>query len=210
MLSSSGFPHPLPLTQPAALAMLSRLDDFHSARGHFVAYVMVPLEERYGEYRFAGGGETLTDVLLAVESFAQVMRLVQPDDPGLVKRLLEFNGTGPDDYCYPRKAPIADLGEHELILCVQSGAPYDDHGVCIVELPALAGTRFEGRAPDTIFPREWRRPSLDWLLEEGEKRFGPPPSSAVSAIRRQRKRKVWTRWVQEFEKIRGWKDFLVD
>jgi hypothetical protein len=119
---------------------------------------MIPVEERLGEYRFAGASRSLAEAIRRVAEFADAVGLRDPRRPeGLLRVLLEDNpGEGYDgEYEYPKEAPI-DLAEpHRLVLCVQYGAPYDDLGVCIVEIESLAGSAYEGRAPETQPPEGW-------------------------------------------------------
>jgi len=157
MLPDTAFPGPLPLSRQSALDLLDRLDEFETSGGEFLTFVMIPLAEREGEYRFAGASRSLAEAVRRVEEFADVMRLRNPSRPGVLRLLLEDNtGKGSDsEYEYPRTAPMDLAAPHRLVLCVQYGAPYEGLGACIVEVASLAGSPFEGRAPETEWPEEW-------------------------------------------------------
>ena len=211
MLSDSAFPGPLPLSRVAALELLDRLDDFDATGGTFLTFVMIPVEERIGEYRFAGASRSLAEAVRRIEEFGDAIALNQPESPrGLLRMLLEDN---PDEgydseYAYPREAPI-DLAEpHRLVLCVQYGAPYDDLGACVVEVPTLAGSAYDGRPPETEFPEEWREGTIEWVLEEGVKRFGPVPPEVEVAIRAEERQEVWGGWQRRWADFGGWQDLM--
>jgi hypothetical protein len=153
MLPDAAYPGPLPLSRRAALDLLGRPGEFDAATGTFLTFVEIPVEERIGEWRFAGAGRSLAEAVGRAEQFAAVMGLSEPE--GLLRRLLETNpDTGYDHaYSYPRAAPRAVSGLHRLVLCVRSGAPYEGLGVGIVEVETLAGSSFAGVAPETEPPK---------------------------------------------------------
>jgi hypothetical protein len=159
MLPDTAYPAPLPLSRAAALELLGRLGDFGAA-GAFLAFVEIPVEERIGEWRFAGAGGSLADAVRRVEEFADAMHLNDPERPGGLLRLLleDLPDTGYDNgYMYPRKAPLEVGVPHRLVLCVQYGAPYEGLGACLVEIASLAGSPFEGLAPETDLPQQWQK-----------------------------------------------------
>jgi hypothetical protein len=211
-LPDSAFPGPLPLSGDVALEALGRLDDFNATGGKFLSFVMVPLEERVGEYRFAGVSRSLAAAFRRLEEFADAMQfetiLFQDREfNGLLRHLLEEMG-GDDEYSYPRKAPVRVAGPHRLILCVQYGAPYEGLGACVVEIPALAGSPYDRRLPETDFPEEWREGAIDWVLEQGEERFGPVPAEVEAAIRAETRPEVWGGWLARWKDVRGWQGLL--
>ncbi len=55
-------------------------------------------------------------------------------------------------FSYPRKVLWTVHGPHRLVLCVRSGAPHEGTGVGIVEAATLAGSGYEGVAPETHPP----------------------------------------------------------
>lgn len=212
MFSDSAFPGALPLKREVALELLDRPDRCEAVVGTFLTFVMIPVEERFGEYRFAGASHSLAGAFHRAEEFAAAMFLVR--DPqssrGLVRGLLLDNaGKGRDgEYEYPQAAPL-DVGtEHRLVLCVQYGAPYDDTGVCIVETPALAGTPYDSRPPETDFPPEWGERMVDWVLETGEEKFGPVPEAVEAAIQAEARSQVWRNWLTRLPESSSWEDLL--
>jgi uncharacterized protein (TIGR02996 family) len=211
-LPDSAFPGPLPLSRDVALEALGRPDDFNATGGKFLSFVMVPLEERVGEYRFAGASRSLAGAFRRVEEFADAMQfatLLFPDREfnGLLRSLLGEMDLG-DEYSYPREAPVRVAGPHRLILCVQSGAPYEGLGACVVEIPWLAGSPYDQRPPETDFPEEWREGAIDWVLEQGAERFGPVPAEVEAAIRAETRPEVWGGWLPRWKDIRGWQELM--
>jgi hypothetical protein len=211
MLPDSAFPGALPLSREAALDLLDRLDEFNATGGTFLTFVMLPLEERIGEYRFAGASRSLAEAVRRVEEFADAMHLHNPGRPGgLLRVLLEDNtGAGYDsEYEYPREAPIELDVPHRLVLCVQYGAPYDNLGACVLEVPALAGSAYDGRPPETDFPEEWREAVVEWVLEQGGERFGPVPPAVEAAIRDETRPDVWAGWRRRWAEFSGWEGLV--
>jgi hypothetical protein len=47
------------------------------------------------------------------------------------------------------------IGSHAVVLLAEGGAPYDDVGLCIVDIPSLKRSRFAARSPDTRRPAGW-------------------------------------------------------
>jgi hypothetical protein len=125
MLPDSAFPGPLPLKRAAALTLLDRLDEFVTTGGTFLTFVMIPVEERDGQYRFAGASRSLADAVRRVEDFADLMWLKKPDTPQLLRGLLEENtGAGHDSgWEYPQEVPLEVGTQHRLAFCVQNAAP---------------------------------------------------------------------------------------
>ena len=174
MLLETTYPAPLPLGRTAALEMLGRLDDFAVA-GAFLSFVEIPVEERIGDWRFAGAGSSLADAVRQVEDFAAAMHLNDPARPGgFLRSLLEdVPDTGYDsERMYPRSTPLEVGVPHRLVLCVRYGAPYEGLGVCVVEVESIAGSPFAGRAPETEIPEQWQEGYTpdedDWDEEEDE------------------------------------------
>lgn len=157
MLPDAAFPGPLPLSRADALSLLDRLDDFDATGGVFLTFVMIPVEERFGEYRFAGASASLARAARQVDHFTEMMGLQDPTNPEYLRYLLEHVGEGGYDaeYQYPKRPPVTVEGPHRLVLCVQSPAPYDHFGVCIVEVGSLSGSGYEGKQPETDPPEEW-------------------------------------------------------
>jgi hypothetical protein len=152
MAPDGAYPAPLPLSRKAALELLDRLDEFESARGTFLAFVEIPVESRIGEWRFAGASSTLAQAVRQVEEFVAVMGM--SDTKPMLQQLLEdHDDTGSDnEYEYPRRMLWTVYGPHRLVLCVRSGAPCEGWGAGIVEVETLAGSGYEGVAPETHPP----------------------------------------------------------
>jgi hypothetical protein len=211
-LPDTAYPAPVPLGRSAALAVLDRLEEFDATVGAFLTFVQVPIGEREGEWRFAGVGDSLAAAVRQVEAFADALQfptMVFPDREynGLLRFLLDENGEG-DEYSYPQKAPVPVTGPHRLVLCVRYGAPYEGLGVCVVEIPALAGSPYGRFLPETDFPEQWREQGADWLLEQGAERFGPAPAEVEAAIRAETRTEVWAGWLRDYKDARGWQELV--
>jgi hypothetical protein len=211
-LPNTVYPAPLPLGREAALGLLDRLEEFDATAGAFLTFVEIPVEERVGEWRFAGASRSLAGAVRQVEAFTGAMHfetIMFPDQEynGLLRHLLEELGVD-DEYSYPRKAPVRVAGPHRLVLCVRSGAPYEGLGACVVEIPSLSSSPYRRRQPETGFPEEWREQGADWVLEQGAERFGPAPAEVEAAVRAETRPEVWGEWIARWKDIRGWQDLV--
>lgn len=202
MIPDAVYPGPLPLAREAAIDVLTHLDRFEGTGGVFLSFVMIPLEERIGGWRFAGVSDSLAAAVRCVESFASQM--LGPGDEGLLLPLFR-DMTWVNDWNYPTRPPLAVTGPHRLVLSVVSDAPYDDYGGGIVEVESLAGSGYEDRPPDLSIPEEWqKRPVLDWLVAEGTERFGEPPDDVLAALVYDATLEHLTRLRETWSELTGW------
>jgi len=208
MLPDAAYPAPLPLTRKAALEFLDRFEDFGSAKATFLTFVQIPLEERVGEWRFAGAERSLAETVRRIEEFADAMNLNDPARPGgLLRRLLEDIDDN-SEYAYPKESPRNVGGPHRVVLCVQYDAPHEGLGACIVEVESLAESSFKGRAPEAGLPKQWRKMAILWVLEEGAERFGPVPKAIKVAIRAEKRPEVWGNWQRRWAEFGGWEELI--
>jgi hypothetical protein len=204
MLPDSEFPGPLPLNTEGVLDLLVCLDDFEDARGAFLTFVMVPIEPRIGEWRFAGVSRSLAEAVRQVGRFAGAQWGGSPEGAGILRNWLGYMSE-PAWGSFPMEAPQDVLGPHRTVLCVVGGAPYDDFGVQIVEVPAEPRP---GPLPEAKVLEGWRQATLAWVLEAGTERFGPPPDDVRTALERDSRPEDWTRWGEQWERFEGWEDVL--
>jgi hypothetical protein len=158
MLPDSAYPAPLPLGRQAALELLDRLEAFDASGGEFLTFVQIPLEERIGEWRFAGASNSLGQAVRQIEDYTTTMRQTAYGLPvGLLRSLLD-NTAGwaeTDEFMYPRESPCRVGCVHRVVLCVQYGAPYEGLGAGVIEVESVAASLFAGTQPQTAIPEEW-------------------------------------------------------
>ena len=152
MLPVSAFPNPLPFSRAAALEMLDRLESLDDLNSDFLIFVMIPIEERTGEWRFAGHRERLSDAFRCVGEFGAAIGMSEDGGTDFLRQML--GSAVIEVRTEPSPAPIS-LGSHRVILCGEGQAPYDDTGFCIVEIAELKGSGFADRLPETTPPEEW-------------------------------------------------------
>ncbi|WP_439621996.1 hypothetical protein [Gemmata sp.] len=157
MIPATAYPAPLPLGRNAALELLTRVDVFDATGGEFLTFVQIPVEERVGEWRFAGASRSLAQAVRRVEEFAGELRRVAPGLPADPLRELLDNTAGceSDGFVYPRELPVAVGCPHRIVVCVQYGAPYEGLGAGVVEVESVAASSFAGVEPQTDPPEEW-------------------------------------------------------
>ncbi len=154
MVPDSALPGPLPLEREGGLRLVNHLDQSEAPPGTFLTFVMIPIEDRIGEWRFAGATTSLAESVRQVGRFWAALGVSYDEGMAMLHRLLEPE-EWEEGWHFPPDPPVEVSGPHRLILCVQGEAPYDDVGVSIVEVASLAGSGYEGRAPSTERPEEW-------------------------------------------------------
>lgn len=155
----------LPLRLPLSRPLVDRLvadAELAAESGAFLCFVMIPVEERLGEWRFAGTATRLGDAVARLRAFMRAIGL--PTDTG--DPLREWLGaldlaTAPDEAWSYDNLPLREIGEHRVILLAEGGAPYDDAALCILDVFTLAGSAFAGRSPETERPAAWDAPDPD-------------------------------------------------
>ncbi|MDY3552897.1 hypothetical protein R5W24_001986 [Gemmata sp. JC717] len=166
MNAPTPYPKPVPLSRADALALLA--DPTPDVPGTFLAFVMIAVEPRIGEWRFAGAARSLAGAFARwvefYESFGATPAEALDGIAGAIRqeglevwpRLTDGWSGGPD------------IGAvvHRVVFFGEGGAPYDDFGLCIVEVGPDGGELFLTRAPETHRPTEWDE-SNDGAGEDG-------------------------------------------
>jgi hypothetical protein len=155
----ASYPYPTPLAHDAAEELCAGAEAFAAIRGAFLCFVMIPREERMGEWRFAGRAESPAEAAEVLDSYIRVMGL---DPEGSASPALVWLNAGAmqvstdvgEAWSY-RNLPLARIGKHEVVLLAEGQAPYDDCGLCILEVPSLDGSPFASLAPEIRRPRSW-------------------------------------------------------
>lgn len=155
MTDPAAYPKPIPFSQADALAFVA--NPTPDVPGAFLAFVMLAVEPRIGEWRFAGAARSLAAAFGCITEFYHSFVTEPGEEPvniaeGIGAEVLEvwpqladgWSG-GPDFGGLP----------HRVIFFGEGGAPYDDIGFCVVELEPEDAEPFFDRAPETHRPPEW-------------------------------------------------------
>ncbi|MEZ4452129.1 MAG: hypothetical protein R3B09_21875 [Nannocystaceae bacterium] len=157
-----GHQSPPPLGREEALALFAGEDPAADRAGVFLSFVMIPVEERIGEWRFAGAAASAGAAAATIDRFLRAMGLHEPGSTTpaldlLRSGVLERPDPPEDGYAYVG-LPLAEIGDHRVLVYGEGGAPYDDIGLAILEVPAIEGRGdhpFVGRAAETERPDAW-------------------------------------------------------
>lgn len=165
----------LPLDRDRALALLGQLraGTLPAIDGTFLCFLMIPVEERIGEWRYAGHAGALGAALARLDAFQREMHDVAwegaPEETPeplellaelLTAEVLEMPDPPDSGYSHAHLRPY-DLGPHRVILLGEGGAPHDDIGLCVVEVPS-ADHHLTRRAPENQRPETWPAPGEEW------------------------------------------------
>jgi hypothetical protein len=172
MIDASAYPHPVPLSQTSAVDLVTRLGQWPDVPGTFISYVMIAVEERIGEWRFAGASRSLAAAFGRLGEFAEALGV----EIGLTGRAAMAQTLASTALEYPASLEegyssipyIAGLTAPRVVLFCQGGAPYDDFGLCILEVEPKDSKAFFARAPETEFPETWIEYAQQHQQEEAE------------------------------------------
>ncbi len=168
-----------PLSRSEALSLAAALTDKPAAPQEgdspgggaraLLAFMMIPAEERIGEWRFAGTAGSLLQALHRIVDFAVEIGMTQRSPDGLLQDWLEQEAlevwTDLSKAWSYESLPLEEIGNHQVLLFAEGQAPYDDFGFCVLELPTLTGSPFKDRAPETARPEGWSEASE--AMEDG-------------------------------------------
>jgi len=142
----------LPLSREAAMDLVLGSDAFADVRGVFLCFVMIPVIERIGEWRFAGVARSGKEIGPLLDGYIHVMGMSVAEE----KPAHHWLTSGMHVYSNMRDSwsfkGLPEVGDHRVIFMAEQGAPYDDTAMCVVEIPSLEGTPFEHMAPETEPP----------------------------------------------------------
>lgn len=166
----------LPLERSRALELLehARAGTLPAIEGHFLCFFYLFMEERIGGWRYAGHAGTLGEALLRIDAFQREMHALAwngaPEESYepfemlaelLTADVLDMPEEPSRDHSYAGLASY-ELGEHRVVLFGEGGAPHDDMGLCIVEVPSSTHPLME-RAPENARPETWPDdPGEEW------------------------------------------------
>lgn len=135
----------------------------------FLTFVMIPVEERIGEWRFAGTADTLGEAFGRLVRFALKIGMSDKSADSILQEWLEQEAL--EVWTDISKAwsydalPLSDIGAHDVVLFAEGQAPYDDFGLAVLAVATLQGSPFQGREPEDSPPPEWSDAEGD--MDEG-------------------------------------------
>lgn len=159
MIDDALYPAPIPLRREHALELAGRLEQLDSMTGAFLTFVMIPVEERIGEWRFAGASRSLGQALRRVDEYAREIGLAMEDAESALVEWLKASAievwTETDAAWSYKHLPLKEIGKHRLVLFAEGQAPYDDLGLCVLEIESLERSGWAARVPETQRPETW-------------------------------------------------------
>ena len=73
MIDESLYPAPIPFSRELAIELVAQLDKLDATQGAFLTFVMIPVKERIGEWRFAGASRSLGQAFRRIGEHARAM-----------------------------------------------------------------------------------------------------------------------------------------
>ena len=146
------------------LALLDDLDAARAVKGQFLCFHMIPVAERFGQWRFAGAATDMAEAFERLDSFLTRMN----DDPETrisFRELAELEVLDyPDslDTCW--SAPFwakRDIGPVSVEILAEGGAPHDEVGFAVLAVPSLEGHPYATRSVESRHPATWDDPAAD-------------------------------------------------
>ncbi|MCA9660663.1 MAG: hypothetical protein KC486_20140 [Myxococcales bacterium] len=162
--------------------VLRLLDDPTAAlavRGEFLCFLMIPVIERFGQWRFAGAATTMGGAFERLRALGERLTGGSGDADDALRSLAEQEVL---TYCTSLAdswsgGDFADRGLHDatIELLAEGGAPYDDFGFAVLSVRSLAehpyATRpIEGRPPSCWDGGDWEvdidSPPEAWFVDD--------------------------------------------
>lgn len=158
MIEVSAYPRPVPLSASDALALATTVGEWPDVSGAFIVYEMLGIAEREGEWRFAGAANSLAGVFERLVEFGVAFGSDSERARASIDDLLRSWAIA----VFPRLEDgwsaggiLSEVPRHRVVYFGEAQAPYENHGLCILEIePGDAGPFF-ARAPETQWPQEW-------------------------------------------------------
>lgn len=125
----------------------------------FLSFLMIPVEERIGEWRFAGTADSLGEAFSRLVRLALKIGMTEKSADSILREWLEQEAL--EVWTDVSKAwsydalPLSEIGAHDVVLFAEGQAPYDDFGLAVLEIATLQGSPFKDRAPEDSPPPEW-------------------------------------------------------
>lgn len=143
-----------------------------SADRGYLTFVMIPAEERIGEWRFAGAARSLPQAFSRIADFAVEIGMTRAPRESILQEWLEQEAL--EVWTDVSKAwsyddlPHEEVGDHRVLLFAEGQAPYDDFGFAVLEIEALSTSKLRDRAPDTSRPEGWAERGEDDIILDDE------------------------------------------
>ncbi|MFO0590149.1 MAG: hypothetical protein U0441_21585 [Polyangiaceae bacterium] len=122
----------------------------------YLTFMMIPVEERIGEWRFSGVARSLQEAFLRIADFGREIGMTEHPRESIIADWLEAEAL--EVWTDVSKAwsydalPLEEIGDHDVVLFAEGQAPYDDFGFAVLEIATLEGSPFKERVPDTSRP----------------------------------------------------------
>lgn len=153
----------IPMSRATLEKVVADIEPLRSLRSSYLTFFYLPVEERIGEWRFAGTTRNLAAAIEQIGIYENTM-FARPEDRALepVEGMLEGDvleigspetvwGDNPERTF--QDSLVEKLPPYRLIVYALGGAPHDHLGFAIVEVRDLG--RYARRKPDTRRPEEW-------------------------------------------------------
>ncbi|MDJ0745840.1 MAG: hypothetical protein QNJ32_21105 [Xenococcaceae cyanobacterium MO_167.B27] len=130
----------LPLNPSETLKLLKNSTLSDAVKGNFLCFLMIPIVERFGQWRFAGTASNLTEAFNRIGNLIILLGGSQESQEQILEEMvldqdLEYIQY-PQDSWSLGDILERNLGNVNLILLAEGQAPYDHSGFCILEVPS--------------------------------------------------------------------------
>jgi hypothetical protein len=157
--------------------VLTLVDDRLAARaieGSFLCFLMIPVIERFGQWRFAGAARNLDEAFARLE--ALMTAFTTTGEWNTMRSLAEcevLEWPGPDAAWSTGDLEERGLGPFTFDMLGEGGAPHDDFGFAILSLPTLQGHPYATRGIESRPPEAWNGGDYQTDLERARDEWIP-------------------------------------
>jgi hypothetical protein len=155
----------------SAAEVLALMDDPEAARrleGSFLCFLMIPVIERFGQWRFAGAARNLGEAFERIEALLGKLAGAADGTPSL-RALAESSvldwPVSRDESWSACDIEARGLGAATFEVLAEGGAPYDDGGFAILAVETLDGHPYASRGMESRRPEAWSEGDYEEDLE---------------------------------------------
>jgi hypothetical protein len=145
----------------SAAEVLALMDDPDAARrleGCFLCFLMIPVIERFGQWRFAGAARSLAEAFERLEALLGKLA-GEVDGPPSLRALAESSvldwPASREESWSACDIEARGLGAVTFEVLAEGGAPYDDGGFAILAVETLDGHPYASRGVESRPPEAW-------------------------------------------------------
>lgn len=153
------------------LHYLKNREEAKSVSGNFLCFFMIPVIQRFGQWRFAGTAYNLDEAIQKIEEFGLIIDKQYREIPDVSSEPIDKNWfldfvAESEVLVYCKQRDMQDsysldsfkernIFPVEALTLAEGEAPYDDEGFAILEVGNLESHPYRNRPLESVIPKAW-------------------------------------------------------